>query len=131
VDAETHDRVVAYVSHLPQLLAVALMETAGAAVGESGLALSGPALPEMTRLASSPPDLWRGILASNADFVAEAAAALAGRLPSSQDEIRTWSSVEALFDRARSWRAAGERRNENRGTVEPRNAGTRERRNHQ
>ena len=33
IDADTHDRVMAYVSHLPQLISSALMQTAGSAVG--------------------------------------------------------------------------------------------------
>jgi prephenate dehydrogenase len=70
--AEVHDRTMAYVSHLPQLLATALMNVATDAVGEDGLAAAGPAFAEMTRLASSPSDLWQGILAQNADFTAEA-----------------------------------------------------------
>jgi len=76
VDADTHDRIVAYVSHLPQLVAVALMNAAGEGVGTPGLTLAGRSLREMTRLASSPPDVWLSIIESNADHVAEAVARL-------------------------------------------------------
>ena len=62
-------------------VAVALMSAAGEACGEAGLGGAGRAFREMTRLASSPQDLWRGILATNADFVGEALAAFARKLP--------------------------------------------------
>lgn len=90
-DADTHDRTVAYVSHLPQIMAVALMNATTAAVGPRGLDASGRAFAEMTRLASSPPDLWREILADNADFVAEALARFVDGLPTSDDlASRRW-----------------------------------------
>lgn len=103
LDADTHDRTVAYISHLPQLLAVALMNTAGGAVGEAGLALSGRAFGEMTRLASSPADLWEGILATNADYVAEAAAAMAAELPTRASlHVTQW--IEETFHQSGEWR---------------------------
>jgi prephenate dehydrogenase len=83
MDAITHDRTVAYVSHLPQILAAALMNAAERAVGNSGPAVAGHAFAEMTRLASSPPAMWSGVLAENADFVSEALAALGDQLPRS------------------------------------------------
>jgi prephenate dehydrogenase len=79
-DALTHDRTVAHLSHLPQLVAVALMNTAAAACGEAGLQHAGRAFGEMTRLARSPADIWQGILESNRDCIAEAARDLIGRL---------------------------------------------------
>ncbi len=92
LEAEVHDRVVAYVSHLPQVVAAALMNAAVAAVGEGALAAAGSAFVEMTRLASSPPDLWEGILAANADCLAEAIDRLTASLPAEADLARgTWT----------------------------------------
>jgi prephenate dehydrogenase len=76
-DATTHDRTMAYVSHLPQLLSSLLMRQVDGAVGRPGLASAGKGLEDMTRLAASPSEVWEGILASNADFVSEAASRLA------------------------------------------------------
>lgn len=104
LDAETHDRTMAYVSHLPQLLAVALMNTAGGAVGGAGLALSGRAFGEMTRLASSPADLWSSILGTNADYVAEAAASLAAELPTRASRLGATSWIEEAFQQSGEWR---------------------------
>jgi prephenate dehydrogenase len=101
LEATAHDRAMAYLSHLPQLLAVALMKTAADACGEDALAASGRAFREMTRLASSPADMWNGILATNADFVAEAARALVDRLPASGNRLRDADAIAQLFSQAR------------------------------
>jgi prephenate dehydrogenase len=71
-DGLSHDRTVAHVSHLPQLLAVALMNTAADACGEAGLEQAGRAFDEMTRLAHSPAELWQGIVDTNRDCIARA-----------------------------------------------------------
>ena len=69
--AEAHDEIVARVSHLPHLVAAALLVAAERS-GENPLAFSGPGLRDTTRLASGPPDLWRGILGHNRDAVRRA-----------------------------------------------------------
>jgi prephenate dehydrogenase len=81
IDPVTHDRAVAYLSHLPQILAVALMNAAAGALDDDCFAACGRAFDEMTRLAASPPGMWQEILRDNADFVSEALAAFAGGLP--------------------------------------------------
>jgi prephenate dehydrogenase len=99
IDAEMHDRCVAYVSHLPQLVAVALMNAAADGVGADGLRMAGPAFSDMTRLASSPPALWQGIVPANADFIAEALGRFMRDLPGGVDLARDgW--VREAFDRA-------------------------------
>lgn len=79
--ADVHDRTVAYVSHLPQVVAAALMNAAESAVGTIGPHVAGNAFAEMTRLASSPAEMWQGICAENADFVAEALRVFLSQLP--------------------------------------------------
>ncbi len=100
---EAHDRAMAYLSHVPQVLAIALMVTAGEAVGERGLAHSGRAFDEMTRLAASSPDVWASILSTNADYVADALSALVSALPAatSGDPAR----LREMFAKANAWRA--------------------------
>ena len=104
LDAETHDRRMAYVSHLPQWVAVALMDRVGESVGAAGLAQAGAGLADMTRLAGSPSDIWRDIFATNADFVGEAAAALASDLAVSAQGLGDGGAITQRFDRARIWR---------------------------
>ena len=104
VDAETHDRAVAFVSHLPQLLSVALMTVAGRETGNTGLRIAGPAFRDMTRLAESSPDVWRDIVRSNADFINEALEAFVAALPTSNATADA-SWIDQAFPAARAWRA--------------------------
>ncbi|MBI3209942.1 MAG: prephenate dehydrogenase/arogenate dehydrogenase family protein [Candidatus Solibacter usitatus] len=66
LDADTHDRAVAFTSHLAQLASTSLATTVANALGKPELVqTAGPALREMTRVAMSSYDLWRDILATN------------------------------------------------------------------
>jgi prephenate dehydrogenase len=68
MDVDDHDAAVARVSHLPHLMSVL---TAGhlTTVGEQDLALAGPGLRDVTRIAGSDPGLWEQILTANAAAV--------------------------------------------------------------
>ena len=68
--ADEHDRLLAWTSHLPQVVSSAL----GAALAERGIARGelGPGGRGATRLAASSPEVWRGILADNAANVTAA-----------------------------------------------------------
>ena len=63
---EEHDRVIARVSHLPQLLSTLLMGYCGESISKSG-----PGFATLTRLAGSSWDIWRDIIATNSDNIAE------------------------------------------------------------
>jgi prephenate dehydrogenase len=77
IEAATHDRAMAYLSHAPQVVAWALVETArGDLVARRHLRQAGPGFRGMTRLARSPRALWHDILAANRDEVARALASL-------------------------------------------------------
>ena len=74
--AKEHDRVLAFLSHLPQVVAWALAAAArGDRPTRQRLSLAGPGFRDMTRLARSPRALWREILTGNRDEVARALAA--------------------------------------------------------
>jgi prephenate dehydrogenase len=75
-----HDSVVAYLSHLPQLTASALMHLVGERAGADGLSLAGRGLSDTTRLASSPVDIWRDITATNQENISRAIDELVGIL---------------------------------------------------
>ena len=73
MDAAAHDRAVAFVSHLPQLVAWALLDAAREdGVAARHLDVAGPGFADMTRLAGSPRGLWREILRENRAEVAHA-----------------------------------------------------------
>lgn len=61
IDADVHDAVMAQISHLPYLLAVAAVNAAG----EEALGLGGPAFEGFRRIAASPPALWEDICSQN------------------------------------------------------------------
>ena len=65
LSADVHDRVVAWTSHLPQLLSTALAAVMDQAKADEHLAIVGPGLRDMTRLAGSPYEIWKDILATN------------------------------------------------------------------
>jgi len=63
---EQHDASYAAVSHLPHLIAFALMNAImGQAEGSNFLSLAGPGFRDFTRIAASDPKVWRDILLSN------------------------------------------------------------------
>ena len=63
-----HDAAYAAVSHLPHLLAFAMMHSLQAqAEGEQYLALAGSGFRDFTRIAASEPAMWRDILLANRD----------------------------------------------------------------
>lgn len=75
MDAPDHDEAVALVSHLPHLLSVlTAARLTGAPSGH--LALSGPGLRDVTRVAGSETGLWLDILGSNAGRVRDLLAAV-------------------------------------------------------
>lgn len=118
LEADLHDRTVAYVSHLPQVVAAALMNAADAAVGASGPHVAGNAFGEMTRLASSPAPMWQGICADNADYVAEALRTFLAQLPDERAlERGDWvSDALGRSGAARErWRAARQVRESSQG----------------
>ncbi len=87
--AAEHDRALARLSHLPQLVSCAL--AAAVAEGMDGVELStlaGPGYRDMTRLASSPWGIWQDILATNSREVADALDALIDKLSAAREGLR-------------------------------------------
>lgn len=64
LDAATHDRLVAWSSHLPQLASTALASVLSEKAPDAA-SVAGPGLIDSTRLAMSSFDLWRDIIETN------------------------------------------------------------------
>ena len=105
VDVATHDRLLAFLSHLPQLTASALMTVVGNAVGAQGLSLSGKGLADTTRLASSPPEIWRDITSTNADEIGPALDALIAVLTDLRRDLPKGDRLNDVFTDAARWRS--------------------------
>ena len=63
--ASQHDELLASVSHLPNLLAYVLAATVGQKDRKQKIKFAASSLLGMTRVASSPPEMWRDICLSN------------------------------------------------------------------
>ena len=107
IDPETHDRLLATVSHVPHVLANVLVSRA-AAKRDVQLPWVGPSFRDVTRVAGSNPAIWTDIYMANAETIAdelEATAAdlgdVAGRLRAgAREEIDAWH-LAAREDRRR------------------------------
>src|SRR5262249_55226058 len=104
LEAAAHDRLVAFLSHLPQLTASALMQVVGDAVGEGGLELAGRGLVDTTRLASSPAEIWRDIANTNADEIRPALDTLIAVLEELRGDLTSGDRLAEIFEEAGRWR---------------------------
>jgi prephenate dehydrogenase len=87
IDADTHDAVMALVSHLPHVLANALVAEASEAAealagGGPRLPASGPSFRDATRVAGAPSAIWTDIYLSNRDTLIDRLDAFSERLQS-------------------------------------------------
>jgi prephenate dehydrogenase len=87
LDAELHDQIFAYSSHLPHVAAYALLNTLKG-LDQDDLALfSGGGLGEFLRLASSSPEMWTDIFSMNEKNISSAINDLVQSLNILQDKI--------------------------------------------
>lgn len=98
LDAAEHDRLVAVVSHLPQLLSTALASLI-ADVPEAAR-VAGPAAADLTRLALSPYDIWRDIFATNTQEIDRVIGDAIARLQTLRENLLSESDMKATFARA-------------------------------
>ena len=102
--AAEHDALLAFLSHLPQLTASALMAVVGSGAGDA-LSLAGRGLVDTTRLAASPPGIWQDIAATNAPEIRRALDALMARLTELRDDLEDGAALQRIFEEAERWRA--------------------------
>ena len=105
LDAQRHDELVAWVSHLPQFTATALSALLEDQVGEAPELkhVGGRALREMTRLGASPFSMWRDIAHTNTAAIEAALQALEQRLAYIRENLRT-PALREEFERANAFR---------------------------
>ena len=72
IDADTHDRMMAAVSHLPHVVANVLVAQAARALGGERLPPTGPSFRDATRVAGANPALWPDIYLANRDALLHA-----------------------------------------------------------
>ena len=105
LDLAQHDRLCAWISHLPQMVATALAASVEDELGDDPelLAIGGRALREMTRIASSPYSMWRDIALTNTGNIQEALQRLEQHLAHIRENLRT-RELEAEFERGQKFR---------------------------
>ncbi len=96
VDPEKHDLLMAALSHLPHLMAAALLKVASD-ISPEALSFAGPSFRDLTRVGASNPQLWSDILAENAPALGEALAAFAGAMAQLGSEIQDKQKMENRF----------------------------------
>jgi prephenate dehydrogenase len=91
IDADDHDRLVALASHVPHLLAGALMNEATKAAEQDPvlLQLAAGGFRDMTRIAAGDPAIWPDVLFENRDAINQALVALEGRLEALREALGT------------------------------------------
>ncbi len=109
MDAALHDMALAATSHLPHVLAFAMMnEIAQRPQAEAMLALTGGGFRDFTRIAASSPEMWRDICIANRDTLCSEIDAFSARL----SQFRHWiamgdgAALEREFHAARTAREA-------------------------
>ena len=94
---DEHDRIIAKVSHLPQLLSTLLMAYCGDSINKSG-----PGFATITRLAGSSWQIWRDIIATNSDNIADELEHFSRELALLSQEVRQCNleRLESRFSEA-------------------------------
>ena len=103
IAADRHDRMMAWASHLPQLLANAL----AAALDEAGVGheMLGPGGRDVTRLAGSSPEMWLPLLDAAAAEDARALRSVETHLSAIRRalEARDTTAIEGIMTRGNRW----------------------------
>jgi len=101
LDADAHDQLCAWISHLPQLISTALAASLVDEYGEDAplLDAGGRALREMTRISASPYSMWRDIALTNKKSIQKALHKLEQRLAHIRENLDT-RELAMEFERA-------------------------------
>jgi prephenate dehydrogenase len=108
---EDHDRLCAWISHLPQMISTALAAALVEEFGEQAplLPAGGRALREMTRIAASPYSMWRDIAISNKKNLEDALFKVEQRLAHLRENLATRQLAEEFELAHRLKKSAGKK----------------------
>ncbi len=104
MDAQTHDKVLAGISHLPQLIAVALVNYIGQQQEELNypfFELAAGGFRDLTRIASSSISIWQDIINSNKENVVESLKQFINTL---EKEKLSVADLSQIFEKANNYR---------------------------
>jgi len=82
IEPETHDRIMALISHVPHVLANVMMAEVGSFEhrGRRALYCAGPSFRELTRVAGANPSMWREIFLENREALVDALRTIASEI---------------------------------------------------
>jgi prephenate dehydrogenase len=108
---DDHDRLCAWISHIPQLISTALAAALVEEFGEEAplLPAGGRALQEMTRISASPYSMWRDIAISNKQNLEDALLKLEQRLAHIRENLTTRQLADE-FEQAHGLRKTRQKR---------------------
>jgi prephenate dehydrogenase len=101
MEADAHDQLCAWISHLPQMISTARAATLVDEYGENAplLETGGRALREMTRISASPYSMWRDVALTNKKNIRHALLKLEQRLAHIRENLDT-RELALEFERA-------------------------------
>jgi prephenate dehydrogenase len=101
LDVEHHDRLCAWVSHLPQMISTAFATVLRDELGDDDMVLQigGRALREMTRIAHSPYSMWRDIALTNSQNIEDVLLRFEQQLTYLRENLRG-PALRELFESA-------------------------------
>lgn len=109
ISPEEHDRAVAVISHVPHIVAALLVNLVGRLDSPQNVmkTIAAGGFKDVTRIASSSPELWAGICISNRKTILEILPALVDALKSFEDDLKVGQKIEiqAFFNSARALRS--------------------------
>ena len=94
---DEHDIVVAFTSHLPQLLSNAISVTLAEQGNLQIAGVFGQGLLDMTRLAMSSPYIWKSILDTNRDYIVDALGTFTNTVQALEESLRRGDGIEEVF----------------------------------
>jgi prephenate dehydrogenase len=102
---QEHDEIVARISHLPHLVAAAVVNVV-CSDGAQPLNFVGPGFKDFTRIASGPPEMWTEIAVENRQEIARALDALIEDLGKLRAALENADAIElrAMLKRAKHYR---------------------------
>lgn len=111
MEADAHDQLCAWISHLPQLISTALAAALVDEYGENAplLETGGRALREMTRISASPYSMWRDVALTNKKNIRQALLKLEQRLAHIRENLDT-RELALEFERAHHLRKTSPQR---------------------
>lgn len=101
--AAEHDRLMAFVGHLPRLAAGALLAVASEAVGDEGVALAGPGLRESADLAAGRADALIDVCRTSGEEIGAAIDAYVAALQELRRDLAGGAAIGRFCDAASGW----------------------------